>query len=231
MELKNKSKTIYISDNDDTTIINLREIIEKYAYYWKWFVLGVFITLPLAYLYLLSTPNQYDISTTIFIDDQEQGGLTTELSAFQDLGVFNDSKTSIINEIGVLKSLTLMEEVIKKLELNVTYYKQENFSDPELYGEKIPFKINFFIKDSIFYNIDTTFQIMKKSNTQFLMKTEEGNIEGEFNFGKNLKTKFGEINVTPADINSVGFDENIIIKINPLKNVVSNYRKIIEIEP
>ena len=92
---------------------NLRTFFEKYGYYWKWFLAGLFLSVLLAYAYLRYATSQYEASTTIIIDDKESGGLTTELSAFQDLGILGDQKSSLETEMTVLKSKTLMQTVIK----------------------------------------------------------------------------------------------------------------------
>ena len=85
--------------------VNLREVIEKYAYYWKWYVLSLVFCIVFAFFYLKTTNNQYEVTSTIFIDNQEGGGIASELSAFEDLGVLSSvTKKSIINETGVLKS-------------------------------------------------------------------------------------------------------------------------------
>ena len=109
MEFDTKIDTIYIDENQDN--INLKEIIEKYSYHWKWFLLGIILAVGCAFIYLRYTPNQYQVSATIYIDDKDSGGLTSELSAFEDLGGLGKSKASIINETGVLKSRTLVDSI------------------------------------------------------------------------------------------------------------------------
>jgi len=232
MQFENKNQTNYVDTNEDSDDeINLREIFEKYIYNWKWFVLGTILTLFMATIYLRYTSNTFALSTTIFINDEETGGLSNELSTFEDLGLIGGTKVSIINEIGVLESRTLMRRVAEKLELNVIYYADGKIRNMELDKDEIPFKIKFFITDSIFYNLDTSFIISAKSKSRFILNTSEGEKINEFKFGKNFTTGFGEINVVPSDVESIDFDENIIVNITPIKNVVNYYLDRIEIEP
>ena len=86
MQDDNKYKTFYIDDSEQQDDeINIREIFEKYSYHWKWFLLGVLIALVAASIYLRYATYQYEVSSTILIDDKENGGgLTSELSAFED---------------------------------------------------------------------------------------------------------------------------------------------------
>ena len=151
MKEEKQIQTIYIENKNTDDDFNLRELFEKYSYYWKWFLVGLLMSLSIAFIYLRYAKDQYKVSSTIFINDKDSGGLSTELSAFEDLGVLgDDKKSSIINETGVLKSRTLIEKVVKDLGINITYYKVGTVTNTELYAEEIPFKINFFLSDSVF---------------------------------------------------------------------------------
>ena len=53
MQDDNKYKAFYVEDSEQQDDeINLREAFEKYSYHWKWFVLGVFLALAVAFVYL-----------------------------------------------------------------------------------------------------------------------------------------------------------------------------------
>ena len=80
------------SVNFSNDTINVREELEKYAYHWKWFVLGIALSLAGAFTYLRYTQNEYAVATTILIDDENSGGLPSELSAFEDLGLLGSGK-------------------------------------------------------------------------------------------------------------------------------------------
>ncbi len=214
----------------DEEPVNYREKIEKYGYHWKWFVLGVVLALAGAYTYLRYTPNQYAVATTILIDDETTGGLPSELSAFEDLGLMGGGKKSIENEIGLLKSRSLMERVVKELGINATYFKKGRVREIELYKNDIPFKINFFSKDSLFYNRDTAFSIQAISSTHFTLKDSEGNNSSEHVFGENIATNFGDITVTPKAINAINTDDEIIVQISPLKSIAGGLRNNLQVE-
>jgi tyrosine-protein kinase Etk/Wzc len=210
--------------------VNYREKFEKYGYHWKWFLLGVLLALAGAYTYLKYTPNQYAVATTILIDDENTGGISSELSAFEDLGLLGGKKKSIENEIGLLKSRSLMERVVKELGINVTYFKIERVREIELYKNDIPFKINFFSKDSLFNSRDTAFTIQAISSTHFTLKNIEGNNSKEHVFGENIATNFGDITITPKAINAINTDDEIIVQISPLKSVAGGLRNNLQVE-
>ncbi len=233
MKEENKIQTIYIDNKDDSDDeINLREVFEKYSYHWKWFLFGLILALALAYSYLQYTHNQYKVTSTIFIEDKDSGGMPSEMEAFADLGILGGGKKkSIINETGVLRSRTLIERVVKDLGIHITYFKEGNIVNSEIYGEDIPFKVNFFIKDSILQKMDTLFKITALSKTKYAIINADGELIKSVVFGKNVKTGYGEINITPYKDSNIKMDETIIVKISPLKKVAKGYRKRITIEP
>ena len=218
-----------LNDNDES--INLREQLENYLFHWKWFVLGVAVSLIVAYLYLRYTPNQYSVSTTILVDDKNSGGLASELSAFQDLGMFGSSKASLDNEIELLKSKSLAERMVKSLGINVRFYNQGKVIKSELFRENAPVKINFFSPDSIFHKLDTTFTVKTTSATTFKLENAKGNWSKNHNYGDLIKTSYGEMTITPLKAGKFKDNEEVIVNIVPFENVVNQYRNGLQIQP
>ena len=211
--------------------VNLREELEKYIFYWKWFVLSLMIALFTAYIYLRYTPNEYEVATTILIDDEESGGLASELSAFEDIGLLGAAKKSLDNEIELLKSRSLLKDVITHLELNITYYKQGRVITSEIFKNNAPFKINFFSNDSILYNTDTTFLVIVNSDTTFSLTNATTSKTNTYTFGENINSNFGNFTVTPLNTYKSKLGEEILVKITPLKKVVNYYKNEIQVQP
>ena len=232
MKEEKRIERIYIEDKTKDDEFNLNELVEKYGIHWKWFLLGLLVFFSLSFIYLRYAKDQYKVSSTIFINDKESGGLSTEISAFEDLGVLGDDKTtSIINEIGVLKSRSIFEKVVKDLDINVSYFNVGSVSNTEIYKEEVPFRINFFSKDSIFNKLDTSFTISAISKSSILLLNSENEKVSEAIFGRNVKTDYGEINITPVDVKKIILNAPIIIKISTVKKVAKKYRDKIKIEP
>lgn len=232
MQIHNVPQNNFVENQEEIEDeINLREILENFIFNWKWFAIGAIVMLIGAFLYLRYTPNQFAMSTTIFINDEETGGISNELSTFEDLGLISGSKISIINEIGVLESRTLMTRVVKKLKLNMKFYDDGKVRNAELYKTDVPFKVQLFLADSALYDLDTTFIISARSKSRFILKTEDDEKIKELVFGKNFKTIFGDINIIPSDVDNIELNKNLIIKIVPVKKVVDEYMDKIVIEP
>src|SRR5260370_34549790 len=103
----------------DSSEPNLRETFFPYFRQWKWFLVSVFLFLLLGYLYgKLSTP-LYKIESDLLIKDNKKNvGGSTDL--LKDLDLFSSDKI-IDNEIQILKSKTIIENVVNDLKLQTTY--------------------------------------------------------------------------------------------------------------
>lgn len=114
--------------------INLREELEKYSKHWPWFVLGILICISVAFSYLRVTTPSYHTIASIIIKDEESKSPSSEMAAFADLGLLGGMGTnSIENEIGILRSKRMMTNVVKALNLNITYYDEDAIKSSELY--------------------------------------------------------------------------------------------------
>lgn len=119
----------------DEDKINVQEILFKYIIHWPWFVGTVLICLISAWIYLHMTTPIYNISATVLIKDDKKGGNTGNMAGLEDLGVSGliSSSQNIDNEIEVLRSKTLVKEVVNQLNLFVTYKDEDEFPSKELY--------------------------------------------------------------------------------------------------
>ena len=90
--------------------------------YWKWFVLGIVISVGLSILYLRYTTPQYNASASILIKDNKKSGLSAELETFKDLGIVGGGSTNNTdNEIEIMKSRKVIGNVVDSLHLDVSY--------------------------------------------------------------------------------------------------------------
>ena len=66
------------TDEDQLDDFNIRESIDRYLVYWRWFVVSVLLCLAIAYVYLRYTTPQFSASTTILVKDEKKGGMLSE---------------------------------------------------------------------------------------------------------------------------------------------------------
>jgi len=132
--------------NSEIEEVNIKYILFKYLAYWSWFLIGVILSLFVAYTYLRYASDIYQTTAKIKILDSTKGGikLPSDVAA-----LFSNSKVNLDNEIEVLKSQRLLELVSNNLNLETSYYSVGNIKTSELWKVK-PFKVIWLDpKDSI----------------------------------------------------------------------------------
>ena len=217
-------------DSSKKTTFNLREFIEKYLYHWKWFALCLIIAMMGSFFYLRYATPKYKVKATILIYDKENESATSEISAFRDLGNVGNNESVFSTEIGILRSRSLTEKVVAKLGLNKMYYRQGRIRNIELYGTSLPFKLNFFSKDSLLHKRDTLISIIPTSQTKFDLLDAQDKLIGSHLFGENVESNITNFTVTPTATAAieVGLKINFIIK--PLSIVANDYTSQLRIE-
>ena len=106
---------------EEISIADILQLIWSNRY---WFTLSIFLCVGLAYFYLQSSSKVYSRKATVLIRDDSKGGGLSESSAFDDLGLFG-GKRNVDNEVLIFQSRHLMEEVARRLHLDISYKIKE----------------------------------------------------------------------------------------------------------
>ncbi|WP_207495268.1 GumC family protein [Aridibaculum aurantiacum] len=149
----------------------LSELVEKYLPWWPLFVALMLLGGICAYIYLRYTIPVYEVTANLLVKDEKKGINSADI--MESLDLFG-SKKIVENEIEVLKSRTLMKEVVQNLHLYAPVMEEGRVKDvsgylasPVLVQVKDPAHINgiikeyFYVKngkvvlDSKEYNLDT----------------------------------------------------------------------------
>lgn len=127
----------------DDKEIDIQELLFKYLIHWPWFVGAVIVCLISAYIYLYVATPVYNIFATVLIKDDKKGGSSNNVAGLDELGLSGliTSSQSIDNEIEVLRSKTLVKEVVNYLNLYVTYQDDDQIPSKELYKTS-PVQVN-----------------------------------------------------------------------------------------
>ena len=217
--MNNEQYSPQIQDNDT---INIRAELEKYLIHWKWFVLGIIISLSVAFLYLRYSTPKYDTTATILIKNDKKGGLSDELAAFGDLGIVAGSSKSIDNEIEIIKSRNLISNVINKLNLNIKYIVEGTIKESEIYRNR---PISVSIKNfSSKLRAVIIVQIISDSKFKLLDKNE--NLISENLFDVDIKdSKLGNFKIIKTDnFSNNSINQKIKIIVNPINNAIDSYQ-------
>ena len=203
-------------------VFNLKELVLSYLKYWYWFVLCFIICTAIAYTSLRYSIPLYDVSSTIVIS-QEDNLSDAGLSVFKDLGL-DQKQDKIENEIQILKSKTLIRNVITKLNLNVQYFYKGRVLDIEEYRNPIV-RMSFLVADSILFKQYATFNVRVDSDTSFSFVDENHNEISSHEFGNQVNTSVGQAILIPNQKNIAKAKGTIIkIKLMPMRSLVDSYR-------
>jgi tyrosine-protein kinase Etk/Wzc len=225
--------------NDEIEDVNLREQLHKYIIQWKWFLLSIVICFAIAFLYLRYSTPIYEVTTTILVKDEKKGGMLSELSAFSDLGIGGGSVNNVDNEIEILKSRTIVESTVKKLSLNITLIAEGNVVDRDIYKD-VPISVRFISKTILFDNAKVILKCNFLTSTTFELINYKGNnniilsAKKVFRYGEKIPTSLGILIInktTRFEDNNFEHYKPIRISLNPVENVVENYKNRLKVEP
>ncbi|MEZ4801910.1 MAG: polysaccharide biosynthesis tyrosine autokinase [Gelidibacter sp.] len=135
----------------------IKQEFYKYLRYWVWFAIGIGVALLIAFLYLRYTPRVYMSSAKIQILNKQKG-LELPSSSF----IFNRSNINLENEIEILKSYRIVEQVVNNLNLTMEFYEEGNVRTTEI--DRFPFNIKRIVPED--NNLITgIYQINVKNNS------------------------------------------------------------------
>ena len=177
--------------------VDYKELIFQYIIHWPWFVASILVCLIGSWAYLHFQTPVYQVSASIMIkDDKKSGGNSADLESL-GLGGMITSTQSIDNEIEVLRSKTILKEVVNNLELYITYYDEDEFPKKELYKAS-PIIVNLTAQEAD--NLPGVAMIDMKL-------TQEGGLDVNLKVGLNEYNKhFDKLPaVLPTDVGTFGF--------------------------
>jgi len=100
--------------------LDIKSLLFKYLRYWYWFVLSVIIALTIAYFVNKFSETVYSTRSTVLIRDDRKGGFRPG-QIMGELDLFYQ-RNNIFNEMAVLRSFSLVDSAIRRMDLEVSYY-------------------------------------------------------------------------------------------------------------
>lgn len=190
----NKTNNTRQQSDDSLSIVDMLMLC---LHHWPWFVLSFAVCLGAAFLYLKSTPLVYTRTTSILV--KSSGEKSNDIQLFEDLGV-NNLTSNISDEIVAIHSPATIYDMVKRLHLNISYYRPGFFRDDPLYAETLPIEIDFHDLDdnakasfTLYLNTDSTAIL-----TDIVFQGEEISKSCRLQIGRKCKTPLGAITVKPT---------------------------------
>jgi tyrosine-protein kinase Etk/Wzc len=177
-------QNIVLKEREDNSIV---QAIGSYVPFWPLFFIFMILSAAGAYLYLRYTVPLYEATAKIIIKDENKGYDNAQL--VESLDMINTKKI-IENEIEVLQSQTLMNEVVKKLHLYSPVIQTGKVRSNSAYTLS-PVTIEAFNPDSLLTFSHISIAYDKKNETVILDQTYRGQINHWLN------TPFGKLRFIP----------------------------------
>lgn len=205
------------------TNFNFKEELVKYVSQWKWFAISFFICLSIAFAYLRYTVPTYKAVSNIMIKDERKSGIASELAAFSDISAISSAKSTVDNELYVLRSKSLVGKTILDLKLQYAYYGVGRILSGEMYGD-LPFELTI-LNDSTQAPVNQYFSFLITPNKKSFAIEDE--ISGEvlsdqkYNFpfvfmGQKMIVKENQIHETELG-------KKVLVKVFPFDGLVESY--------
>ena len=204
--------------------IDLKSEIRKYVRFWPYFVVAILLAFAIAYFYTRYAPRIYQTTAKIKILD-ESDGLELLTSGF----VFKRSNINLENEIEILTSYRIIEQVVRQLQLNTTFYEEGQIQTSQL--AHLPFQFEQTIApDSIVKS--SSYQINSLDNGLEIidLRTEKSMLFPDHNTFSTAHNLPFEIAVNGKQQINESIGKKYIVKFSPLKPSVLSLKSRIAIE-
>ncbi|NNM15175.1 MAG: hypothetical protein HKO56_00855, partial [Bacteroidia bacterium] len=227
-----------VSATNGNNIVDTKEIkntLQKIAKNWYWFALFLALGIGIAFAYLYQATVYHGATAKIL--------LKVENNALQDAlsnQLISDKINSeeIANEMLILSSTRLIDEVVTQLNLDVKYYVKGKLTTGEVY-QNTPFTVSGSVDYGFFYGVP--FIVSIQNDSLFYLEVTSGDgkvtIEDEFPFNEPIVNEWFNI-VVSSDSNLIaGLELNATeenksdyqFEINDHDFIVSEYKKALQI--
>lgn len=222
MQQPNPQNPFFIGEE---STLDLKQEIGRYLRYWPWFLVSLLLCIGASFIYLRYAPKIFQTSAKIKILDEGKG-LELPTSDF----IFNRSNINLENEIELLKSYNILDEVVSNLTLTSNFYIEGNVKTsqidylPYLYEQSI---VSDSILDESSYKVQTLADgfAIENLETKELLKVVGHNtyiIAHQLPF--NLKIE------SDSQLEQI-LGRTHIISIGPQKEAVLQLKKALDIQP
>ena len=212
------------SFKEEETLIDAKALLFKVIGNWYLILISVALGILLARLYLRYSVPIYKAKAKILIkeDPSGSGGLSEE-AVLQELGLFKSS-TNILNEMQILKSRMLMEEVVKKLNLDVRYIGLGRLKNTEFYLNS-PMKIDSVHWGNRRKKAELELEVIDRNSFRLFGDEQEST---HF-FNQPFELEGNTFWVSP-NLDSERMDSRLLVKIREVRGAAINYLEKLEVD-
>lgn len=215
------------SNNTTSSGISLKpsDVVLILVSHWPWILLCSILGWGVAEAILRFSRPVYTREASILIKELNKGQSLGAVSSFGDAGLFAQA-TDLNNEIFMLRSPSVITEVIRRLDLQTDYEMEGTFHRGTLYGNSLPFKVSFLdipetheCKFQVMYSEGETVRLNSFSFDNHKVDIDERVFP--LNYVDSLPV-IGRIKIEPTSY-WYSFERPIEVKRNRLQNTLARF--------
>lgn len=125
-------------NSNEEQSIDIKNLIYICLSHWYLFLAGAIIALAIGFVINRYTTNVYQVTGTVLVKEDKTSFDPTSIMT----GISYGSMQNLENEMAILKSYSLTERVVKKMNLEVSYFEKGRIATTEMYKTS-PFTVEF----------------------------------------------------------------------------------------
>jgi tyrosine-protein kinase Etk/Wzc len=219
-------KNAKIIDFDD-----LRLFLKIFSKNWYIIASLALVSFVFSYFYTYKLTDIYSVKSQILLKSDDTYDYQNQL--YSGLG-FYQSYLDNSNQIRVITSNDIIEKVLSKLKVDISYFIEGRFKTTEVY-EYIPFDISIRLLNESLYEKDIKFKILDEKHFQISYDKGEEKVVKKYAFDEKIEdtdffmtvTKNGMVNnLTIANLS----ENNYLIKVHNLNNLIYKIKNNLRVE-
>ncbi|HRO47701.1 polysaccharide biosynthesis tyrosine autokinase [Agriterribacter sp.] len=214
--------------------VDIRQLLFKILRHWPWITLSLIIAVTIAWLYNRYAEPMYKATASIMIKDEKKGGgglLDNPLLKELDLG---GGGKLVDNEIEVLKSYDLMEDVVRKEQLFLDIKSKGSLTTRSVFDKEAPVIIRIANPDTITQALQ--WGLARELNGKWHLDYGARNknlpvTRGRWYSINGLLLQITDNPAFKANTDSTNLADDYLIYIKPVKAAVDNYSTALKVQP
>lgn len=227
MSIQHKAVSIEAQEAEKSNQL-IQKVANKFFNLWPWLIVSAVLGVGLAYCYLRISFPAYKIHASVLVQDDNKSTDLGEASILRDFGLMG--KSNVDNEAEIFKSRSLMEQVVRDMRLNVSYFSEGKVKNTETFGGR-PVDFRFLVPSTDTSDITAQYvlQFDKKSITNYTLTSKEQEFKGHL--GDTIQLPEGPALVTPAaGYAKWNYEVPLTIAIAPVDAVTQKYLASLKVE-
>jgi len=244
-----------MNNSNDTILTYITEFVSDLFKYWYIVLLSLILTVGGAAFYLKYAAKTYKISASVLLNMERSDAYGAGSDDMMRVDELIEKDKNLQNEIYFLKSTPLIKSVVEELDLQVSYYLQEDkiptgmqFSMKELYVDA-PFIVipniehlqpvdeNFYIKildeeSFVVYATGNETRIVDFKDQQVAVPSTYFQLSGTYRFGEEISNTYTSfIVLLNANFNSeIYLGKDLFFKFNSTKSLTAEFQSALTVE-